>query len=94
MTDEDRIERFLLNAGFVVQSLDAVRPDLPRWVRRLRAMGIAEIPTSLRDATPRDARAMNLLSQFALQASPRRDPIARSTAHNLRDLTGIRPPKP
>jgi hypothetical protein len=90
VTDEDRIEFFAIRSGLVAQSLDALRPKFHRWVRRLHALGVTDIPTSPLSG---DARAVNLLSQFIRQAvpAPYRD---RSIEHNLRNLTGIRPPKP
>jgi hypothetical protein len=89
---KDRIELFLVNSGFAAQSLDAVRPDLPRWLRYLRERGVTYIPTSPWTSGPH-ALAANLISQLALQASPRKDSIARATRHHLRDLTGTPPCK-
>jgi hypothetical protein len=90
MTDEVRIEAFAIRSGLVAQSLDALRPSFPRWVGRLQALGVTNIPTS---ALSSDAQAVNLLSQFIRQAAPAayRD---HAVEHNLRNLTGIRPPKP
>jgi hypothetical protein len=94
MTDTERIEAFLLNSGLVGRSLDAIRPDLPRWLDYLRARGVTHIPTAPWRAGPGDAFAVNLLNQFALQASPRKDAMARVMAHNLRNLTKTRLYKP
>lgn len=46
MTDEERIEQFLLNSGLVAQSVEALRPRFPRWARYLHEQGVKEIPTS------------------------------------------------
>jgi hypothetical protein len=86
------IEGFLVNSGFAAQSLDAVRPDLPRWLRHLQERGVTDIPASPWTSGPH-ALAANLISQQALQASPRKDPIAKATAHHLRDVTETRPYK-
>ena len=93
MTDEERIEQFLVNSGFAPQSLDTVRPDFPRWLDHLRRRGVTHIPMSPWMAGPEDTLAVNLLNQFALQASPRQDAIARTVRHNLRNLTNTRPYK-
>jgi hypothetical protein len=87
-----RIEWFLLNSGFGVEDLDAVRPDLPRWLRHLQERGVTHIPTSPWASGPYPLAA-SLLNLLALQASLRKDPIAKATRHNLRDLTGTRPYK-
>jgi hypothetical protein len=94
MTAVERIESFLIHSGLSGPSLDALRPDFPRWLRRLQAMGIAGIPTAPWTAGPSDILAVNLLSLWTLQASPRRDAIATRTKHNLRNLTETRPFKP
>ena len=94
MTDAERIEAYLLNSGLVGQSLDAIRPDLPRWLDHLRERGVTHIPTEPWRAGPGDTLAVNLLNQFVLQASPRKDAMARVMAHNLRNLTKTRPYKP
>jgi hypothetical protein len=94
MTDAERIESFLLNSGLVGQSLDAIRPDLPRWLDYLHRRGVTNIPTAPWRAGPGDALAVNLLNQFALQVSPRTDAMARVMAHNLRNLTNTRLYKP
>jgi hypothetical protein len=94
MDDIERIQAFLLNSGLVGQSLDAMRPDLPRWVDYLHERGVGHIPTAPWRAGPGDALAVNLLNQFALQASPRKDAMARVMKHNLRNLSKTRPYKP
>lgn len=94
MTDTECIELFLVNSGFAAQSLDAVRPDLPRWLDYLHQRGVTHIPTAPWRVGPADTLAVNLLSQLALQASPRTDDVATSMAHNLRNLTNTRPYKP
>jgi hypothetical protein len=93
MTDAECIEALLLNSGLAGQSLDAVRPDLPRWLGYLHRRGVTHIPTAPWRAGPADTLAVNLLCQLALQASPRTDDMATSMAHNLRNLTNTRPYK-
>lgn len=46
VTDEERIEKYLINSGLAVQSIEVLRPDFPRWIRRLREQGVDQIPTS------------------------------------------------
>ena len=94
MTDAERIEAYLIKSGLVEQSLDAVRPDFPRWLDHLRERGVSHIPAAPWLAGPGDTLAVNLLNQFVLQTSPRKDAMARVTAHNLRNLTKTRPYKP
>jgi hypothetical protein len=89
MTDEDRIELFALRSAHVAQSVAALRPDFPRWVRQLRAQGIDQIPTSPWDPNA-DPRAVNLLCTFLAQKSS----VQTSTQkHELRNISRIRPHK-
>jgi len=94
MTDEDRIERYLLNCGLVAKSLSAVRSDLPRWVRHLRQRGVTDIPTSPWSAGPQDTLAANLITQLVMQHPGCTNPCRTSIAHNQRNLTATRPYKP
>ena len=54
MTDAERIEAYLINSGLAEQSLDAVRPDFPRWLDHLRERGVTHIPTAPWRAGPGD----------------------------------------
>jgi hypothetical protein len=45
-TDIERLERFAVMSGLAPQSVDAIRPDFPRWVRYMRQHGVNEIPDS------------------------------------------------
>lgn len=38
------IVNYLRRSGWVVQSVDAVIPDLPRWEKRFRSRGVTTIP--------------------------------------------------
>jgi hypothetical protein len=90
LTDEERIESFLVNSGLAPQSIEAVRARFPRWARRLRAEGVEEIPASPWQPGA-DGDAMNLLNMFVKQVALVKDP---GTAHELRNLTRVRPWKP
>jgi hypothetical protein len=84
----DAIVEYMRRSGLVPQSIEAALPDLPRWEKRLREMGI--------DAAPRlpgqgPARAENELNLLIRQAARVRD---AAIEHRLRNLTGVRPPKP
>jgi len=58
MTDAECIEAFLLNSGLVGPSLDAIRPDIPRWLAYLRQRGVTHIPTAPWRAGPGDTLAV------------------------------------
>lgn len=77
--DQERIQHYVIMSGFAAQSVDAVRDDFPRWIRRLCAEG-AEIPDSPVTAS---AEASNLINMFLHQVRPERDERA---AHELRNL--------
>jgi hypothetical protein len=85
---QGRIEEFMVNLGLVAPSLDAIRPDFPRWVPRL---GSADIP--LAPSPVGSDRVSDLLTLWMLQASPRKDKAARALGHHLRNITGTRPIK-
>jgi hypothetical protein len=89
VTDLDRIARFAAMSGLATQSIDAIRPRFPRWVRKMNEAGITRIPT-VPCAPDNDPRAVNMLNMFILQAAPGGN---RTVAHELRNLTGIRPYK-
>jgi hypothetical protein len=91
MRHED-IRLYLRLAGWVQQSVAAVESDLDRWIRRLRARGISAIPPlGCVSCSPSEARAHNELNLLMLQAASKRD---ASLEHPMRNLTGVRPPKP
>jgi hypothetical protein len=74
--------------GLVTQSVDKLRPMLPRWRRRLEGLGFDEVPRFPYDGwTPwRVAQFDNLMALWLKQAA-KNDP---SGAHGLRNLTGTR----
>jgi hypothetical protein len=88
-TDLDRIERFAVMSGLAAQSVDAMRSRFPRWLRKMNEAGITRIPT-VPWVPDNDPRAVNMLNMFILQAAPEGN---RTMAHELRNLTGIRPYK-
>lgn len=93
--DIGRIEEYLVNSGLTAPSLDVLREDIPRWPKRMSEMGVVvHIPLAPWLAKPEDAPVTNLLDLFMLQASPRKDRIAKALRHHLRNITGTRPSKP
>jgi hypothetical protein len=85
MNDTERLEAFAVMSGLAPQSVDAIRPDFERMVRYMREHGVAEIPDS---PVTGDAHATNMASLLIRQAAGHR---GDSIAHELRNLTGIRP---
>ena len=41
-----RLEHFAIMSGLAPQSVDAIRPDFPRWVRYMKKNGVTDIPDS------------------------------------------------
>jgi hypothetical protein len=66
-----------LSQLLAAQSIDTVRPDFPRWIRRLGEYGVDSVPLALGSAS---ARYIDL---FMLQQS--REPSAQRMAHDVRD---------
>jgi hypothetical protein len=83
MTDEQCIENYL-RPFLAAHSIEELRPDFPRWARRLHAKGIHQMP-----AQPGDPGS-DLVDLFVLQAAPRRTLWQSRVAHLLRDVTGSR----
>lgn len=77
MTDGEMVEAirdYLRRSGWVAQSVAAVEPDLPRWVKRLRARGVTAIPRlGVLGWSPAASRAHNELNLLMRQASLVRD---------------------
>jgi hypothetical protein len=46
VNDVERLEHFAIMSGLGSQSVDAIRPEFPRWVRYMKKNGVAEIPDS------------------------------------------------
>ncbi len=89
---QDAIVHYMYRSGWVHQSVEKVRPELPRWERQLRLWGISAIPPlPSRSWSHAESRAHNLLNLLMKQASQDRD---KSFEHHLRNLTRIRPYKP
>ena len=79
---------YLVRSGWVYQSIEAVKPDLPRWEARLRERGvrtISRLPSG--NSTPAEAQAHNELNLLMLQVRPDR---GGSLGHDLRNLTHVR----
>jgi hypothetical protein len=91
----EEIIQFLIRSGYVWQSVEALKPTLPRWERHLREKGITSIPPlgSPASLSPGKARAHNELILLMSQSKPKeyRDPAFE---HGQRNLTRIRPYKP
>lgn len=83
----DDIEQ-LLRYSLVPQSIDQLRPDFPRWCRRLEAEGVHTLPAGPHLAGPTDEKGMNWLAQLVRQAAPEHD---ADVEHHLRNMTGVRP---
>jgi hypothetical protein len=80
----ERLEHFAIMSGLAPQSVDAIRLDSRRWVRYMKENGVTEIP----DSPTGSPHGVNLASMLIRQkAGVKGDPIA----HELRNLTGIRP---
>jgi len=85
MTDTERLESFAVRSGLAPGSVDALRPDFPRMVKYMREHGVTEIPDS---PLTGDAHATNMASLLIRQAARHK---GDAIAHELRNLTGIRP---
>lgn len=88
MDDED-LERYLYLSGWVVDSVNAVRDDFPRWRRTLQNKSVTTIPSPISTAAS-DVQAINLLNLMANQVSLNRN---STREHDLRDVSEIRPYK-
>ncbi len=79
------VERYL-GQFLARQSVEAMLPDMPRWLRRLHNVSVDTVPLAIGSAS---AAYIDL---FVLQAS--REPSAQRMAHDVRDtLPNIRPYK-
>lgn len=88
---QDALVTYMYRSGWVYQSVEKVRPDLPRWERQLRSWGVTAIPPlPSRSWSHAESRAHNLLNLLMKQGSQVRD---KSFEHYLRDLARIRPYK-
>jgi hypothetical protein len=85
VNDVERLEHFAIMSGLAPQSVDAIRPDLPRWVRYMKKNGMTEIPDS---PLAGHSHAVNMASLLIRQKAGFK---GGSIAHELRNLTGIRP---
>jgi hypothetical protein len=86
------IERYAIDSGCGA-SLDKMRPRFPRWERHLQSRGHKAVP-NLRLATrwtPEESRAGNDLDRLINEGA--KGPHNKRMAHELRNLTGIRPYK-
>jgi len=86
------IERYAIDSGCGA-SIDKMRPRFPRWERHLRSRGHAAVP-NLRLApwwTFAESQAGNDLDRLINEGAS--GPHNKRIAHELRNLTGIRPYK-
>ena len=88
VNDAERLEHFAIMSGLAPQSVDAIRPDFPRWAWYVKENGVTEIPDS---PLAGDFHAINMVSMLIRQKAGFK---GDSIAHELRNLTGIRPWKP
>lgn len=85
MITEDDVERYL-SRYLAAQSVEAVRPNLPRWIGRLQQYGVDSVPLTL------GSQSAQYVDLFLLQKSE--EPSAQRVAHDVRDtLPAIRPYK-
>jgi hypothetical protein len=88
-----QLEQFAIDAGCGA-SLEAMRPRFARWERHLRARGHTAVP-NLRLAhgwSFAEIQAGNDIDRLINEAGT--GPHSKRVAHELRNLTGIRPYKP
>jgi hypothetical protein len=52
VNDVERLEHFAIMSGLAPQSVDAIRPDFPRWVRYMKEKGVTEVRTRPRLVIP------------------------------------------
>jgi hypothetical protein len=86
--DEDFVQ--FMRSGLTGPSVEALRPNIPRWRHRLAEWGVMYLP-HWHTQVPHEARAVNLMTLLIRQSCDDRDP---SIEHELRNLTRIRPHKP
>lgn len=80
----DDIERYL-SQHLAAQSVAALAPDFPRWLRRLAKQGVGDVPLVL------GSESAQWIDLFVLQASSGR---GGKLAHDMRDtLPALRPYK-
>ena len=80
-----REEHFAIMSGLAPQSVAAIRPDFPRWVRYMKENGVTEIPDS---PLAGHSHAVNMASLLIRQKAGFK---GDSITHELRNLTGVRP---
>jgi hypothetical protein len=86
----EQIVDFLKRCDWSPQEIAYVRPDLPRWERHLRRMGVTVIPSAQSYWSEEEDRAHDHLFLLMMQAGHGADPW---TEHRQRNLTGVRPHK-
>jgi hypothetical protein len=86
-----RLEHFLILSGLAVQSRAKLWRYFGRWVRRLRVEGhtsIGYLPLA-QGWSWDEVQTANWINLFLAERSS-----DTAKAHELRNLTGVRPPKP
>jgi hypothetical protein len=81
----DDINQWLQGSSLTQQTMAALRPDLHRWERRLRRLGITSIPHPVRSWSWSQAEelAHNVLILWFMQSKPVRDKAAEHQQRNL-----------
>ncbi|SRR6266699_1192771 len=91
---EDNLVSLCVNSGIVGPSIENAKDVFPRWRSRLRKLGVdpGDVPAHpLVATTQAQVRAANLVTQFILEHHQSR--ANQATVHDIRTVTGIRPPK-
>lgn len=98
MLSEQDLLDYMRWSSYFPQTVEAMRPQIPRAIDWLAEMGVTESPLRHRErwATVESARAHDLLNLWLLQSRPTRDKAAEHEMRNLlaRLGAGVRPYKP
>lgn len=84
----DDLERYAVRRfGLVAQSIERLRPKLPRWIRTLHAYGFRAMPRYPYDGwSPRAVALFDNVMAMMLKQDVKNDPEG---AHRLRNLIGL-----
>lgn len=88
MTADDLEWYAVRRLGLVAQSIERLRPTLPRWLRTLHAYGFRTMPRYPYDGwSPRAVALFDNLMAMMLKQEAKNDPAG---AHHLRNLVGLK----